>query len=89
MAAIKPSGDYFYSAADNELYFSTPVTLSVTYTVRQKLEADSAAGGYVEKDETYTICLSSGGDGTLYAKTDAESALIYQLAENGLWEFAK
>ena len=89
VAAIKPSGDYFYSQADNELYFSTPVTLSVTYTVRQKLEADSAAGGYVEKDETYTICLSSGGDGPLYAKTDAESALIYQLAENGLWEFAK
>ncbi len=89
VAAIKPSGDYFYSEADNERYFSSPATLTVTHTVRQKLEADSAAGGYVEKDETYTVYLSSDEDGTLYAKTDAESALIYQLTENGLWEFAK
>lgn len=89
VAAIKPSGDYFYSEADNSLYFSSPVTLSITYTVRQKLEADSAAGGYVESEKTYTICLASGEDGTLYAKSDAESSLIYQLTESELWEFAK
>ena len=89
VSAIKPSGDYFYSEADNELYFSSPVTMTVTYTVREKLEADSAAGGYVDTEKTYAVCLSADSEGNLYAKSEAESPLIYRLTENTLWEFGK
>ena len=89
VAAVKPSGDYFWTPADNELYFASPMTLTVTYTVREKLEADSAAGGYVESEETYTVYLSNDEDGTLYAKSDADSSLIYRLTESKLSEFAR
>ena len=89
VAAITPSGDYFWTASDNELYFASPVTLTVTYTVKEALEADSAAGGYIESEETYTVYISSDEEGVLYAKTDAESSLIYRLTENSLIEFAQ
>ena len=89
VAAVKPSGDYFWTPADNELYFASPMTLTVTYTVREKLEADSAAGGYVESEESYTVYLSAAEDGTLYAKSDADSSLIYRLTESKLSEFAR
>ena len=65
------------------------MTLTVTYTVREKLEADSATGGYVESEETYTVYLSNDEDGTLYAKSDADSSLIYRLTESKLSEFAR
>lgn len=89
VAAIKPSGDYLYTPEDNTLYFASPITLTVTYTVQKTLEADNAAGGYIESEETYTIYISTDEEGTLYAKTDAENSLIYRLTEDSLTEFVK
>ena len=83
----KPRADYFYTQDDNALYFASPISLTVTYTVRQELEADNAAGGYVENEETYTVFLSTDDVGALYAKSDADSALIYRLTEKSLAEF--
>ncbi len=89
VAAIEPSGDYFYSEEDNGKYFSDCTELNVTYTVKTALEADNAAGGYVESEEIFTVYISSDDEGALYAKPDADSPLIYKLTDGALWEFAK
>lgn len=89
VAAIMPSGDYLYTEADNETYFPSYVTVTITYIVQEALDADNAAGGYIETEKTLTLYLSGSDEGDLFAKPDAQKPLIYKLTENEIREFSK
>ncbi len=65
----------------NEYGFDNPKILKIDYIERQSIEAEGAAGGYIDTPKSLELILgSTAEDGKSYCKTSEKSWLIYKLS---------
>lgn len=66
-----------------EYGFDTPIIFTVKYTERYDLNNEDSSGGYIDRDEIFSLILGDiDSSGYYYCKTSADSRLIYKISTN-------
>ncbi|MBR4295269.1 MAG: DUF4340 domain-containing protein [Clostridia bacterium] len=66
-----------------EYGFDTPKTLTINYTKRYDLNTEGSSGGYIDRDESFSLILGEKDEeGYYYCKISADSRLIYKISTN-------